>query len=87
MEENFSMECNMEWKIFSYEMEMEWKKIASMKYEKIVFHFIPCPGCCSAYLSFSHRTAADAKYWTFRALFISTTTRGGVLEDVLEDTF
>ena len=34
MEENFSME----WKIFS----MEWKKIASMEYEKIVFHSIPC---------------------------------------------
>ena len=33
MEENFSME----WKIFS----MEWKKIASMKYRKIVFYSIP----------------------------------------------
>ena len=41
MEENFSMEWNMEWKIFS----MEWKKIASMEYGKIVFHSIPCPGC------------------------------------------
>ena len=30
MEENFSLEWNMEWKIFS----MEWKKIASMKYGK-----------------------------------------------------
>ena len=37
MEENFSMEWNMEWKIFG----MEWKKIASMEYEKIVFHSIP----------------------------------------------
>ena len=27
----------MEWKIFS----MEWKKIASMEYEKIIFHSIP----------------------------------------------
>ena len=30
MEENFSMEWN-----------MEWKKIASMEYGKIVFHSIP----------------------------------------------
>ena len=43
MEENFSMEWNieenfsMEWKIFG----MEWKKIASMEYGKIVFHSIP----------------------------------------------
>ena len=22
---------------------MEWKKIATMEYEKIIFHFIPCP--------------------------------------------
>ena len=26
---------------FWYEMEMEWKKIASMKYGKMVFHSIP----------------------------------------------
>ena len=39
-EESFSMEWNMEWKIF----DMEWKKIASMEYGKISFHFIPCPG-------------------------------------------
>ena len=37
MEENFSMEWNMEWKIFG----MEWKKIASMEYGKIVFHSFP----------------------------------------------
>ena len=37
MEENFSIEWNMEWKIFG----MEWKKIASMEYGKIVFHSIP----------------------------------------------
>ena len=37
MEDNFSMEWNMEWKIFG----MEWKKIASMEYGKIVFHSIP----------------------------------------------
>ena len=40
MEENFSMEWNMEWKIFSVEWKifgMEWKKIASMEYGKIVF--------------------------------------------------
>ena len=37
MEENFSMEWNMEWKIFS----MEWKKISILEYEKIVFHSIP----------------------------------------------
>ena len=36
MEENFSMEWNMERKIFG----MEWKKIASMEYEKIIFHSI-----------------------------------------------
>ena len=36
MEENFCMQWNMEWKIFS----MEWKKIASMEYEKIIFHSI-----------------------------------------------
>ena len=36
-EENFSMEWNMEWKIF----RMEWKKIARMEYGKIVFHSIP----------------------------------------------
>ena len=35
LEENFCME----WKIFG----MEWKKITSMEYGKIVFHFIPCP--------------------------------------------
>ena len=39
MEESFSMEWKMEWKIFS----MEWKKIASMECGKIVFHSIPCP--------------------------------------------
>ena len=42
MEENFSMEWNKEWKIFS----MEWKKIASMEYIVksffIPFHTIPC---------------------------------------------
>ena len=38
MEENFSMEWNMEWKIFG----MEWKKIASMDNGKISFHSIPC---------------------------------------------
>ena len=37
MEENFSMEWNIEWKIVS----MEWKKIASMEYGKIVFNSIP----------------------------------------------
>ena len=37
MEENFSMEWNMEWKIFS----MEWKKITIMEYGKIVFHSMP----------------------------------------------
>ena len=36
-EENFSVECNMEWKIFS----MEWTKIASMEYGKIVIHSMP----------------------------------------------
>ena len=41
MEENFSMEWNMEWKIFS--MEWKWKKIARMEYGNIVFHSIPCP--------------------------------------------
>ena len=30
MEENFSL---------------EWKKIASLEYEKIIFHSIPCPVC------------------------------------------
>ena len=30
LEENFSMERNIEWKIFN----MEWKKIASMEYKK-----------------------------------------------------
>ena len=39
MEENFSMDRNMEEKILS----MEWKKTASMEYGKIVFHSIPCP--------------------------------------------
>ena len=42
MKENFSMEWNMEWKIFSKEnfsmewkiFSMEWKKIASMNYGK-----------------------------------------------------
>ena len=37
VEENFSMEWNTEWNIFS----MELKKIASVEYEKIVFHSIP----------------------------------------------
>ena len=37
MEENFSMESNIELKIFS----MEWKKIANMEYGKIVFHTMP----------------------------------------------
>ena len=40
MEENFSVEWNMEWKIFS----MEWKKISRMEYGKIVsipFHVLP----------------------------------------------
>ena len=33
----------MEYKMedFLYGMEMEWKKIARMKYRKIIFHFIP----------------------------------------------
>ena len=38
MEENFSMEWNIKWKIFS----MEWKKNANIEYGKIVFHSIPC---------------------------------------------
>ena len=29
---------------------------------------------CSAYLSFCHQIASDAKYWTIRALFIAMTT-------------
>ena len=37
MEENFSKEWNMEWKIFS----IEWKKIASLDNGKIVFHSMP----------------------------------------------
>ena len=37
MVENFSLEWNMKWKIFS----MEWKKIASLEYGKILFHSIP----------------------------------------------
>ena len=37
MEENFSLEWNMEWKILS----MEWKKITGMEYGKIIFHSIP----------------------------------------------
>ena len=36
MKKIFNMDWNMEWKIFS----MEWKKIASMKYGKIIFHSI-----------------------------------------------
>ena len=40
-EENFSMEGNMEWKIFSMEWKWNGKKIASMEYRKIVFHSIP----------------------------------------------
>ena len=43
MDKNLSMEWNIEWMIFSMKWNMEWKKIASMKYEKIVFHSIPCP--------------------------------------------
>ena len=37
MEENFSVECNLEWKTFS----MEWTKIAGMDYRKLVFHSNP----------------------------------------------
>ena len=37
IEENFSMESNMKWTIFS----MEWKKIARMDYGKIIFHSMP----------------------------------------------
>ena len=37
MEENLSMEWNMEWKMCS----MEWKKIFRMEYGKVVFHSIP----------------------------------------------
>ena len=39
MEKYFSMEWKMEWKIFG--MEWKWKKIAGMEYGKIVFHSIP----------------------------------------------
>ena len=39
MEENFSMEWYIEWKIFI--MEWERKKIASVEYGKIIFHYIP----------------------------------------------
>ena len=35
----YGMEYGME--DFTYGMEMEWKKIASMEYEKTVFHSIP----------------------------------------------
>ena len=37
MEENVSIEWNMEWKIFG----MEWKKNGSMEYGKIILHAIP----------------------------------------------
>ena len=49
MEENFSMEWNMEWKIFGMEWNMEWKKITSMEYGKncLPFHSILCPGSCA----------------------------------------
>ena len=42
-EENFSIEYNMEWKIFS----MEWKKIASVEYGKsssILYHAVTVIG-------------------------------------------
>ena len=38
VEKNFSMECNMELKIFM----MEWKKLVSMEDRKIAFHSNPC---------------------------------------------
>ena len=41
MEENFTMEWNMEWKILGMEWKWNKKKIASMEYGKIVFHSIP----------------------------------------------
>ena len=37
MKENYSMEWNMEWKIFI----REWKNISSMEYGKIILHSIP----------------------------------------------
>ena len=39
MEESFTMEWKMQWKISN----MERKKIAKMEYEKIVFHSKTCP--------------------------------------------
>ena len=51
MEENFSMEWNIEWKIFG----IEWKKITSMEYGKIVFNSIPCPeDMCRAILLYQY---------------------------------
>ena len=53
MEENFSMEWNMEWKIFGMEWKifgMKWKKIASMEYGKMVFHSIVCPASMNRWI-------------------------------------
>ena len=46
MEENFGMEWNMEWKIFSMELEWNGRKLQVWNMEKsssIPFHTIPCP--------------------------------------------
>ena len=45
MEENFSMEWNMEWKIFGMEWKWNEKKLPVWNMEKsssILFHSIPC---------------------------------------------
>ena len=41
MEENFSMEWNMERKIFSMEWKWNGRKISRVEYGKIVFHSTP----------------------------------------------
>ena len=63
MEENFSVE----WKIFG----MGWKKIASMKYGKIVFHSIPCPADDPIYeLGFCRILSFGVQILDFKIVFL-----------------
>ena len=43
MEENFSMEWNMEWKIFSMEWKWNGRKLPVWNMDRLPFHSIPYP--------------------------------------------
>ena len=61
MEWNMEDYVSMDWKIFS----MEWKKIASMEYEKIVFHSIPFHALSTVVASHANAHARAIAFFSY----------------------